>query len=146
MAANTPVATAACRYLRMSSRYGMKISGVSFTPAAIPMPSPCHQRVRPARRERAAGEQVRHDEQHEQQVDLAEGEGLLDGFGGQRERGDAQCRAQPDRGPVPVSRARRIRATVDRPRAARLARVIAQRMAVQDSTEATEKITAANGG
>jgi len=25
----------------------MKISGVSFTPAAIPMPSPCHHRVRP---------------------------------------------------------------------------------------------------
>ena len=23
----------------------MKISGVSFTPAAIPMPNPCHQRV-----------------------------------------------------------------------------------------------------
>ena len=34
----------------------------------------------------------------------------------------------------------------DSPRAARLARVMAQRMAVQDSTEATAKITAANGG
>ena len=53
--------------------------------------------------QRAAGEQVRHDEQHEQQVDLAEGEGLLDGFGGQGEGGDPERRAEPDRGPVPVA-------------------------------------------
>jgi hypothetical protein len=52
--------------------------------------------------QRAGGEQVRHDQQHEQQVDLAEGEGLLDGFGGQRQCGDPERRPEPDRGPVAV--------------------------------------------
>ena len=44
VAANVPVATAACRNLRVSTRYGMKISGIRSIPAPMPMPAPFHQR------------------------------------------------------------------------------------------------------
>jgi hypothetical protein len=43
--ANAAAATAACRSFPQSTRYGMKISGVSLIPAARPMPAPlCHRR------------------------------------------------------------------------------------------------------
>ena len=38
-------AIAACRNFLASSRYGMKISGTSLIPAAIPVPNPFHQRL-----------------------------------------------------------------------------------------------------
>ena len=38
-------AIAACRNFLASSRYGMKISGTSLIPAAIPVPKPFHQRL-----------------------------------------------------------------------------------------------------
>jgi len=38
--AKTRLATPACRYRRVTSRYGMKISGVSLIPAARPTPMP----------------------------------------------------------------------------------------------------------
>ena len=45
VAANAAAATAACRNRRVSSRYGMKISGTSLIPAATPTPAPFHQRL-----------------------------------------------------------------------------------------------------
>ncbi len=42
--ANAAVATAACRNLRANSRYGMKTSGTSLMPAAMPTPAPFHHR------------------------------------------------------------------------------------------------------
>ena len=44
--ANPAVATAACRYFRASSRYGMNTSGMSLIPAAMPTPKPFHHRLR----------------------------------------------------------------------------------------------------
>ena len=38
-------AIAACRNFLASSRYGMKISGTSLMPAAMPVPNPFHQRL-----------------------------------------------------------------------------------------------------
>ena len=43
-APNVSVATAAWWNLRVSTRYGMKSSGTSLRPAAMPMPAPFHQR------------------------------------------------------------------------------------------------------
>ena len=40
-------AIAACRNFLASRRYGMKISGTSLIPAAIPVPNPFHQRLFP---------------------------------------------------------------------------------------------------
>ncbi len=40
-------AIAACRNFPASRRYGMKISGTSLIPAAIPVPNPFHQRLFP---------------------------------------------------------------------------------------------------
>lgn len=43
--AKPAVAMAACRNFRANSRYGMKMSGTSLMPAAMPTPAPFHQRV-----------------------------------------------------------------------------------------------------
>ena len=45
VAANAAEATAACRNFLVSNRYGMKISGTSLIPAAIPTPAPFHHRL-----------------------------------------------------------------------------------------------------
>ena len=95
--ANTPPATAAWRNLRVSSRYGMKISGTSFTPAASPMPAPPP----------AAGglAQVPHDERHQQQLDLPEVQRTLHRLGPERGRGDRGGQAQPGPpGPAQLAR------------------------------------------
>ena len=79
----------------------MKISGVSFTPAAEPDPDP----VPPAGLtvQRRGRQQVGDDEQHEQQVDLAEGQRLLHRLGEQGQRGHPERGAQPHPGPVRVT-------------------------------------------
>jgi hypothetical protein len=85
-------AIAACRNFLASSRYGMKISGTSLIPAAIPVPNPFHQRL--LLRVRLA--QVPDDQRHQDQVDLAQVHGAQDGFGpedgGRAEQGDGQPR------------------------------------------------------
>jgi len=43
--AKAAAAMAACRNLRANSRYGMKMSGTSLMPAAMPTPAPFHQRL-----------------------------------------------------------------------------------------------------
>jgi hypothetical protein len=43
--ANPAIAMNACRNLRVSSRYGTKISGTSLMPAATPMRKPFHRRL-----------------------------------------------------------------------------------------------------
>ncbi len=43
--AKAPDAMKACRNLRAKNRYGMKTSGTSLMPAAMPTPAPFHQRL-----------------------------------------------------------------------------------------------------
>ncbi len=148
MAANTAVAVAACRYLRMSSRYGMKISGVSFRPAAIPMPSPCHQQVRPFDPPGVSAPAVSRSATTSSMSSRLTWPRARVCWTGSVASASAETPSVAPRRTAGRSRYPSAPNTshVDRPRAARLASVIAHRMAVQDSTEPTAKITAANGG
>ena len=88
--ANPAQAIAACRNFLASSRYGIRISGTSLIPAAIPVPNPFHQRLLFFLCVRLA--QVPDDQRHQDQVDLAQIHGAQDGFGpvdgGRAEQGD----------------------------------------------------------
>ena len=92
---NVPDATAAWRNLRVSSRYGMKISGTSLMPAAMPTPAPL-----PPPPVRLA--QIPDDQRHQHDLDLAQEQRPLHRLGPQQRRGQQQRHAQPGQ-PAAVS-------------------------------------------
>ena len=94
--ANPAQAMAAWRNFLATSRYGMKMSGVSLTPAAhAAVPKPFHQRVLPVSSRVSGWAQVPQDQGHQDQVDLAQVHGAQDRLGPQDRRGAQQRGADP---------------------------------------------------
>jgi hypothetical protein len=121
----------------------MKISGVSFTPAARPIPIPCHHRVwllsfEAVSRSAATSSMSSRLTCPRDSVcwtgSSSSASAATPNVAPRRTRGRPAYPSAPNT------------SHSDSPRAARLAAVITARIAVQDSTDVTANTTAANGG